>query len=101
MPINAKIVDAAGEVKTIKLPDNPSDEDLIRALGAKGYLVAHRAWAGGYEVLGTIDGNGATLIVGLPPHMNGPPTLRTSCNLTDDQAKGLVKLVTSGWPPPS
>jgi hypothetical protein len=94
MSIDAKRIDAAGDVITIQLPDDPSDVDLIKVLGGKGDLVT-RGWIKEWEVL-TADGT-TTLVVGRPPPISSAPKRRTSCNLTDSQVMKLVKLVNDGW----
>ena len=97
MAIDAKRVDANGNIRTVRLTtDDPSDVDLIGALGGKGNLIT-LGQIGTWEVLTTSEAPDEALVVGRPPFISDYPKRRTSCTLDDDKISQIVKLIRDGW----
>jgi len=91
MAIEAKIV-TKNSVKTINLPDDPSDRDLMDALNCEGDLV-HRADIGNWEVWKGTDSSDRTLVIGTSPYIGQLPKQRKTCTLNEIQAQNLVSSV--------
>lgn len=91
MMIKAKIV-SDRSVATVDLRDDPSDKDLLDALGSRGDIV-HRATVGDWDVLRGSDVGGRTLVIGNSPYLGEAPKTRKSCTLSDDQSQNLVKTI--------
>lgn len=91
MPIDAKIVDAKKNVRTVTFhDDDPSDVELIKALGGKD--------GDDFDYLGEVDqwsvirlkGGRDRMVVGTPPQNSAPVKRRQSCALTDPEAVGVA-----------
>ncbi len=91
MAIQAKRIDPDGNVTTIDLDDNPSDMQIVEALGGTddGDLL-YRGTVDGWEVHALFtDMNGDFLIIGEAPDSEENYLGRASCNLTDDQVRDI------------
>ncbi|MBY5684841.1 hypothetical protein HFO32_22215 [Rhizobium leguminosarum] len=91
MTIDAKIVDAKKQVRTVSFhDDDPSDIELIKALGGKE--------GDDFEYLGEVDqwsvirlkGGSDRMVVGKPPQNSAPVKRRQSCVLADGQAASVA-----------
>ena len=91
MTINAKRITKAGNITDVPLQNDPSDNDLAKALGGTGDPQTIGT-VGDWEVLTLPEGQGQgdILIVGQPPHINDDPKLRKSCTLTDKDVKKIA-----------
>ena len=97
MSIDAKRINSTGTVSTVTLTtDDPSEVDILDALGGKGNLVT-LGRIGPWEILKTSEPNSDTLVIGAAPYIDAHPKRRTSCTLDDQKIKGLNALVNSGW----
>lgn len=79
-------------VEDISVSDDPTDPDLIDALGGLGDLVKVGEWEDQWVILTTTESNDY-LIVGFPPYISADSPKRRTCNLSDQQAKNLVRAI--------
>lgn len=92
MPIIAKIVTTAGAVRHVTLSDDPSDQEIINALGGKvGDDYDTLGQANGYEVLRLKNGSTDKIVIGEPPQNSAPVKQRRSCTISDTNAANLAK----------
>ncbi|TAW15082.1 hypothetical protein ELI25_04065 [Rhizobium ruizarguesonis] len=92
MPIIAKLVSTTGAVRHVTLPDDPSDQEIIDALG--GEVGDDYTWLGqanGYEVLRLNNGSNDKIVIGDPPQNSAPIKQRLSCTISDANAAKLAK----------
>ncbi|WP_104822844.1 hypothetical protein [Rhizobium sp. NXC24] len=90
MPIEAKIVDGAKNVKTVTLPDDPSDREMIDAIGGgPGVDIHHLSQSGDYEVL-RLTGGVDKLVIGKAPQISAPVKKRITCTISDAHAVNLA-----------
>lgn len=87
--IKAKLV-SNQSVTTIDLSDDPSDQELLDALGSEGGLVSC-AIVRDWEALRGSDTGVRTLVVGSAPSHGNTHPVRKSCDLTDKEASELVR----------
>ncbi len=94
MPINAKIVDADNNVTTVTFQSaNPSDPELIAALGGEGDVNIHpvsdpEPWAV-FKLTGGTD----RLVIGKWTHGSDVDGGRVSCDIDDAEAVRAARLV--------
>lgn len=92
MPIIAKIVSTTGAVRHVTLTDDPTDQEIINALGGKvGDDYATLGQANGYEVLRLKNGSTDKIVIGDPPQNSAPVKQRASCTISDTHAVNLAK----------
>ncbi|EPR22618.1 hypothetical protein L905_20550 [Agrobacterium sp. TS43] len=92
MPIIAKIVSTTGAVRHVTLSDDPSDQEIIDALGGKvGDDYDMLGQANGYEVLRLKNGSTDKIVIGAPPQNSAPIKQRASCTISDTNAANLAK----------
>lgn len=94
--IEAKVLDSSGNVKTCQLADDPSDQQIIAALGAGRDIVTVGA-VGDWEAVRIAGAKAPTLVIGAPPYLHADVKSRQSCNLSSDQVIALVAFI-DGWP---
>ena len=90
--IDAKLVNAAGKVTTIRLQDDPSDADLIKALGG-GPAIVTRGVVGAWEALRIAGTSAPTLVIGAAPYLHAQVKQRQTCNLPDAKVQALVTFI--------
>jgi hypothetical protein len=90
--IEAKSVNQNGHVTTVQLPDDPSDSDLIKALGGGDNCVS-LAQVGDWEVLRVSGQTNPTLVVGAAPPMSAETKRRKTCPLADSKIIALVRFL--------
>jgi hypothetical protein len=96
MTIEAKLISAAGTVSTVQLPDDPSDAELMSAIGVSGDF-ATLGVIRGWEVFGGADTARPFLVIGKAPDNVGRPQGRATCTLKDGQASLIASLVELAW----
>lgn len=94
MTINAKRITKEGNITDVPLQNDPSDNDLAKALGGTGDPQTIDT-VGDWEVLTLPANQGDILIVGRAPHINNDPKCRKTCTLNDEQVKKIAKLFSS------
>lgn len=95
MTIQAKKIDKSYNLVDIKLPDDPSEKDILSAIAGTGDVVTVGV-IGPWELLGDTGGTGDRLVVGRPPYIHADPKKRISCDLKNEKVVALVKLVDDG-----
>lgn len=92
VPIIVKKVCGNGSIEDIWVSDDPTDQELIDALGGQGNLVTEKQWEDQWEILKSTESDDY-LIVGVPPHISADSPKRKTCNLSDQQAKNIVRAI--------
>ena len=94
MTITAKKVSPDGFVVDVSLDDNPTDVDLIKALGGEGQSdIVTIGQVYSWEILKIAECDDL-LIVGAPPYM-GSGSQRQTCNLKDQQPRAAIRALAS------
>ena len=88
MTITAKKVRGNSNVENVSLSDDPTDRELICALGGKGELVSVGIVCQ-WQVI-TTDQTDDHLIVGVPPYVVDLSKSRECCTLSDKLSRKLV-----------
>ena len=90
MTITAKKISPDGSVVDVPLDDDPTDINLIKALGGEGQSdIATIGQIYSWEILKIAECDDL-LIVGAPPYM-GSGSQRETCNLNDQQARAAIR----------
>ena len=92
MSIIVKKVCGDGSVEDICVSDDPTDLELNVALGIQGDHVTKIQWEDQWEILKATESDDH-LIVGTPPCISADSPKRKTCNLSDQQAKNLVRAI--------
>ena len=94
MTITAKKISPDGSVVDVSLDDDPTDIDLIKALGGKRQSdIVTIGWIHSWEFLKIAECDDL-LIVGAPPYVGSNPQ-RQTCDLNDQQARAAIRALAS------
>jgi len=97
MTIIAKIVSDDFTVRSVELPNVPSDNDIIRALGGEdGEDIFTFGGMAGYDVIRLFDGR-EKMVIGNAAYLKEPQRARITCAMPDERVVDLIKYLQSGW----
>lgn len=95
--IDVKILQDDEVVHTASISTDPSEVDLINLLSISGKSdIFVLGSIMGWDVIHAGDER-KIMVLGSPPYIDDHVKKRVSCTLTDEQVKGLVKFLKSGW----